>query len=111
VPDPATQVRADDEPVSLHFTERLSEHFLGRHREHSSQLAQPRGSSLEAVEDSDFPLSLNERDCELNRLVFLGRALMTKSRSAFLFLPLGISMSNGYGFPDRVRHNFVVFLV
>ena len=66
MPQPAAQVCADDQPVSLHFTKVLCEHFLGRHREHPAQLAQSRGSSPEAGENSDFPLPLNQRDCELN---------------------------------------------
>ena len=110
MPEPATQVRADDEPVSLHFTQLLREHFLGRQGEHPAQLTQSRGSPLEAGEDSDFPLPSNERNCESNRLVFLRWGLVTKSRSSFLSLSLCISTPNGYGFAYSARHDFVALL-
>ena len=70
MPEPATQVCADDEPGSLHFTQVLSEHFSSMSRGNIlRELAQSRGSSLETGENSDFPLPLNQRDRELNGLV------------------------------------------
>ena len=110
MPKPAAQVRADDEPVSLHFTQVLSEHFLRRLREHPAQLAQSHGSSLETGENSDFPLSLNERDCELNGLVFFGWALMIKRLSFLPFVASAYPFQMDMGSRTRVRHDFVALL-
>ena len=71
MPEPATQVPAVDEPVSLHFTQLLGEHLFRRLREHPAELAQSDGPSLEVGENSDFPFPLNQRDCELNGPVFI----------------------------------------
>ena len=67
----SAQISTDDQPVSLHFTEMLSEHFFRRLREHPAELAQLHGSSLEIGEHSDFPLPLNQRDSESNGLIAL----------------------------------------
>ena len=109
MPEPATQVRADDEPVSLHFTQLLGEHLFRRLREHPAELAQSHGSSLETGENSDFPLPLNQRDCELNGLVFFGWALMIKNSYSFL-LSIRIPMPNGHGLAYSARHNSVALL-
>ena len=108
MPEPATQVRADDEPVSLHFTQMLSEHFFRRLREHPAQLAQSHGSSLEAGENSDFPLPLNQRDCELNGPFFFAWALMIKN--SYSSLLSAYRMPHGHGFAYCFRHDFVALL-
>ena len=109
MPEPATQVRPDDEPVALHFTEGLREHLFRGLRKHPAQLAESHGPSLDTGENSDFPLPLNQRDCELNRPVFFGWALGTNRRSSFTFLSLCKFTPNGYGFAHRARHDFVAF--
>ena len=109
MPEPATQVPADDEPVSLHFTQLLGEHLFRRLREHPAELAQSDGSSLEIGENSDFPFPLNQRDCELNGPVFIVWTLMIKNSYSFL-LSIRILMPNGHGLVYSTRHNPVVLL-
>ena len=109
MPEPATQVRADDEPVSLHFTQLLGEHLFRRLWEHPAELAQSDGSSLEIGENSDFPFPLNERDRELNGLVFIVWTLMIKNSYSFL-LSIRILMPNGHDLAYSTRLNSVVLL-
>ena len=109
MPEPATQVRADDEPVSLHFTQLLSEHLFRRLREHPAELAQSHGSSSEIGDNSDFPSPVNQRDSELNGLVFFAWALTIKN-SYFFLLSIRIPIPNGHGLAYSVRHNPVALL-
>ena len=109
MPEPATQIRPDDEPVSLHFTQLLGEHLFRRLWEHPAELAQSDGSSLEIGENSDFPFPLNQRDSELNGLVFFAWGLTIKN-SYFFLLSILIRIPNGHGLAYSFRHNPVALL-
>ena len=65
------QIGANDEPIALHLAEVLGQHLFRRLREESAQVSESRRPFLKPRENANLPFSLNQRQRNSDRGLFL----------------------------------------